>query len=204
MQIIEQGKPKNQASKALILLHGRGGNAYDILSLAEHFCDDQFYIAAPQATHNSWYPNSFMADEQSNEPWLASAIDLVKKWIDETAKTIPKEHIFIMGFSQGACLSLEVASRYATTYGGVVAFSGGLIGSTLDEKKYHGHFNGTNVFIGISDQDPHVPLSRAEQSKALMDKLGAKVTLKVYPGMGHIINSDEIDWVKKTIFKQIG
>lgn len=192
----------NQASKALILLHGRGSTSEDILSLADEFCDDTFYIAAPQAPHNSWYPYSFMAEEKSNEPQLSSSVATVKKLIDAIAEHIPKDHIYIMGFSQGACLALETSARYASTYGGVVAFTGGLIGSFIDEKKYHGNFEGTPVFIGNSDRDPHVPLSRSEESKKIFEKLAAKVTLKVYPGMTHTINRDEINWVKSHIISK--
>jgi phospholipase/carboxylesterase len=198
-KIVEQGHPLNKASKALILLHGRGGTASDIMKLAKEFCDDTFYIAAPQATNNTWYPYSFMAEEKTNEPWLTSAVETIKRLIDETSLHIPKSQIYLMGFSQGACLALEVSTRYAARYGGVVAFTGGLIGSVLDEEKYHGNFEGTKVFIGNSDKDPHVPLSRSEQSKDIMKKLGADVTLKVYHGMGHTINEDEINWVKKHI-----
>jgi len=198
--IVEKGQPVKKASKGLILLHGRGASAEDILGLAEYFCDDSFYIAAPQATNHSWYPYPFLAEEKTNEPWLSSAVELVKKLIDETARYIPKKDIYLMGFSQGACLVLEVSALYATRYGGVVAFTGGLIGNTIREEKYQGDFQGTKVFIGNSDVDPHVPLTRSEKSKEVMEKLGADVTLKIYPGMGHTINNDEINWVKEFIF----
>lgn len=200
-KIVEQGQHIDKATKALLLLHGRGGTAEEILSLADLFCDDTFYVAAPQATNRSWYPHSFMEEEQSNEPWLTSAVDIVTRLIEETAKHIPKPQIYLMGFSQGACLTLEVATRHATKYGGAVAFTGGLIGETINEKKYMGNFEGTKVFIGNSDKDPHVPLERSEQSKLLMQRMGANMTLKVYPGMAHTINEDEINWVKKQIFK---
>lgn len=199
-KVIHQGKSLEKASKALILLHGRGGSAADILSLSEEFCDDRFYIAAPQAPDNSWYPYSFMAEEKLNEPWLSSSVKAVKKVIDDIAVYIPLNQIYLMGFSQGACLALETASRFADNYGGVIAFTGGLIGDSINEKKYLGNFKGTRVFIGTSDKDPHVPLIRAEQSKELMEKLGAHVTLKVYKGMAHTINDDEIEWVRKNIF----
>lgn len=202
-QVVDQGRPLKQAAKALILLHGRGSTALDILSLADLFADESFYIAAPQASRQSWYPHSFMEEEAQNEPWLTSAIETVKKLIEDIAIHIPKDQIYLMGFSQGACLALETSARYATKYGGIVAFTGGLIGKTLDEKKYQGNFAGTKVFIGTSDQDPHVPLVRSEQSKTLIEKMGANVTLKVYAGMAHTINQDEIDWVKKFIFRKI-
>lgn len=198
-KIVEQGISLNKASKALILLHGRGGTAIDILGLAQEFCDPTFYKVALQATNNSWYPYSFMAEEETNEPWLSSALKLVKRLIDETSQHIPARQIYIMGFSQGACMALEVSTRHATHYGGVIAFTGGLIGRVLNEEKYHGNFAGTKVFIGNSARDPHVPLIRSEQSKEIMEKLGADVTLKVYPDMGHTINDDEINWVKENI-----
>lgn len=199
-EIITSGQSPEKASKALILLHGRGGTAYDIISLANAFCDDSFYIAAPQATNNSWYPYSFLAEENQNEPWLSSAVEIVHRLIEETSKHIPKDRIYLMGFSQGACLTLEVAARFARKFGGVAAFTGGLIGSTIDEKKYKGNFDGTKIFIGNGDHDPHVPLIRSEQSKALIEKLGGDVTLKVYKGMDHTINEDEILTVKHMMF----
>jgi phospholipase/carboxylesterase len=197
-EIIRQGTPIDQASHALILLHGRGSTARDILSLAD-LVHHRFYIAAPQAPNKSWYPYSFMAEEKLNEPWLSTSVNQVRQLIDETSQHIPQEHIFIMGFSQGACLALETATRYAAKYGGVIAFTGGLIGQTINEMKYQGHFEETKVFIGNSDRDPHVPLIRSEESKRIMEKMGANVTLRVYPDMGHIINDDEINYVNKWI-----
>lgn len=198
-EIIEQGQKLDQASKALILLHGRGSNARDILKLANDFADDNFYVAAPEATNHSWYPHSFLEEEKLNEPWLSSAVEIIKKLIDAIAVHIPKNKIYIMGFSQGACLTLEVTARFATKYGGIAAFSGGLIGSSLDVKKYHGNFKETKAFIGVSDHDPYIPLIRVQQSKELMEKLGADITLKVYPGPSHTIYQDEKNWVKKFI-----
>lgn len=202
-QILEKGKPLNQASKALILLHGRGSSAQNIVSLADEFCDEQFYIAAPQASNHSWYPYSFLASVSQNEPWLSSAIQTVKKLIDETARVLGNENIYLMGFSQGACLSLEVASRFAARYGGVVGFTGGLIGDRLNPANYSGSFNGTPVFIGNSDVDPHVPVERSEESRDIMESLGGKVNLKIYPDMPHTIIEDEILTVRKEIFQII-
>lgn len=197
--ILEKGKQLDKASQALIMLHGRGGTAHDIVKLADEFDADTFYIAAPQATNDSWYPYSFMEEEEKNEPWLTSAVEIVKRLIDETSRYIPTNQIYIMGFSQGACLALETSSRYAVKYGGVVAFTGGLIGKTVNSEKYKGNFEGTKVFIGNSDRDPHVPLLRSKQSLELMERLGAHVTLKVYEGMSHTINEDEINWVKQNM-----
>lgn len=199
-KILEKGKPLTAAAKAMILLHGRGSNASDIISLANHFCDEDFYIAAPQATNNTWYPYSFMEDEKLNEPWLGSAVDVVKKLIDETNKHIPLVNIYIMGFSQGACLTLEVATRYAQQYAGIAAFTGGLIGKEINKEKYSGNFKGAPVFIGNSDTDPHVPLTRSKQSEAIMQEMGGNVHLQVYPGMAHTISYAEINFVKELMF----
>jgi phospholipase/carboxylesterase len=199
-QILEKGKPLLQAQKALILLHGRGASAQDIMGLANEFCDDTFYIAAPQATNRTWYPYGFMFPESQNEPWLSSAVAVVKRLIDEVTTALPPEQIYIMGFSQGACLTLEVATRYAQKYAGVVAFTGGLIGEQISPTKYKGDFAGTKVFIGNSDRDPHVPQSRSEQSQKLMESLGADVMLKIYPNMPHTINQDEVLSVKNWMF----
>lgn len=199
-QIIEKGKPLEQANKAMILLHGRGGTADGIIDLAAEFCDDSFYIAAPQATNHTWYPYSFMEEEKMNEPWLSSAVATVKKLIDSITTTIPVNNLFIVGFSQGACLTLEVATRYAASYAGVIAFTGGLIGKEIDETRYGGNFSGAKVFIGNSDQDPHVPEQRSVASKNLMEKLGAHVNLQIYPGMPHTITVKEINDVKDFMF----
>ncbi len=193
--LVEGGMPVIQAEKAMILLHGRGGSARDIISLAERFNVENFYIVAPQATNNSWYPYSFLAPEEQNEPWLSSAVEVVKKLIDEIALIIGTENIYIMGFSQGACLALETASRYAVNYAGVIGFTGGLIGDSVNSAKYSGNFYETKVFIGNSDNDPHVPVDRSEQTKVIMESLGANVRLNIYPGMAHTIIKDEIETV---------
>jgi phospholipase/carboxylesterase len=197
---LEKGQPLSKASKALLLLHGRGGHASDLLPLAKAFCDDTFYIAAPEAQNQSWYPYSFMEEEQLNEPWLSSSVDLVTKLIEKTSQFIPLEQVYVVGFSQGACVALETTTRSANKYGGVVAMTGGLIGKKLNKDKYRGNFQGTKVFISNSDKDPHVPLFRLEESKQAMEKLGAEVLLKVYPGRAHVILQDEIDSIKKFIF----
>jgi len=197
---VEEGKPLKQAKKAIILLHGRGGTAKDIIPLADEFCDDSFYIVAPQASGNTWYPYTFLAPEDQNEPWLTSAVKTVKSLINRITQHVPAEKIYIMGFSQGACLSLEVAARYAQKYAGVAAFSGGLIGEIIRSEKYEGDFTGTKVFIGNSDNDPHIPIERTEKSADLLKQLGADVIMAIYPGMGHTISQAEIDTVKKMMF----
>lgn len=198
--IVEDGVTLEKAEKALILLHGRGGTAEDIMQLAPEFDDGTFCIRAPRATGNTWYPNTFLAPEETNEPWLISAVLTVKRLIDETAEKIPLDKIFIMGFSQGACLSLEVAGRYPAEYGGVVAFSGGLIGERVRPEKYHGKFENTRIFIGNSDTDPHIPLSRTSESAGLLENMGATVLFRIYPGMPHTVTDEEIEDVRRFLF----
>lgn len=198
-QILEKGKLVSQAQKALILIHGRGASAESIISLADEFCDETFYIAAPQATNSTWYPYGFMEKESANEPWLSSAVAIIQRLIDETAKHIPIENMYIIGFSQGACLTIEVTARFATRYGGIAAFTGGLIGEKTNAAKYKGDFKGTKYFLGNSDKDPHVPVHRSEESKHVLTALGADVRLKVYPNMAHTINQDEIETVRNWI-----
>lgn len=197
--IMEQGQKIDKAEKSLILLHGRGGSAKDILSLAPVLCDDSFYIVAPQATNNSWYPYGFMAEKSKNEPWMTSAIEMIQKIIDDISIYIPAHKIYVAGFSQGACLSLEVTARHAKKYGGVIAFTGGLIGENLDQTRYTGNYEGTKVFIGTSQNDPFIPLPRVQQSKIVLEELGANVTLKIYPGNSHTVTKEEINWVKTHI-----
>ncbi len=199
-QILEKGKPLIQAEKAIILLHGRGADAEDIISLADEFCDETFYIVAPQATNNAWYPYSFLSPEAANEPWLSSAVQTVKRLLEEISVYLPADKIYISGFSQGACLALEVSAQFAIKYAGIIAFSGGLIGDAIRAEKYRGNFEGTKVFIGNSDKDPHIPLIRSQESANLFQLMGAEVTLKVYPGMPHTIIKDEIETVKKLMF----
>jgi phospholipase/carboxylesterase len=199
-QVKEKGQPLLQAKKAMILLHGRGADADNILPLADSFCDSSFYIAAPQATNNAWYPFTFLSPEERNEPWLTSAVTMIKRLIDGIAVHIPSNKIYIMGFSQGACLALEVAAQYAIQYAGIAAFSGGLIGEKIRPEKYQGNFAGTKVFIGNSDNDPHIPLLRSKESGEIMKQLGAEVTFNVYPGMQHTIIPQEIEDVLKLMF----
>jgi phospholipase/carboxylesterase len=191
-QIIYAGKDLDHASKALIMVHGRGANAEDILGLTQYLDVDDFALLAPQATNNTWYPYSFLAPRTQNEPWLSSALSLIKEIVaDVNAKGIAHENIYFLGFSQGACLTLEFVARHAAGYGGVIAFTGGLIGDQLD--KYTGDLAGTPVFIGTSDPDPHVPVDRVNDSADILSTMHAQVVKKVYKNMGHTINEDEVN-----------
>lgn len=195
------GRPLNQASNALIMLHGRGAPAEDILGLASHLSVDEFALVAPQATQHTWYPYSFLAPPRENEPWLSSALALVDGIVsDVNTAGIASEHIYFCGFSQGACLTLEYVTRHARKWGGIAAFTGGLIGDKIYHENYDGDFQGTPVFIGSADPDPHVPVARVHETSGLLKAMHATVYEQIYPGMGHTINEDEIDRVNRLIF----
>lgn len=198
---ITTGKELSATGKVLIMLHGRGGSADDILSLSSHLNVKDFSLLAPQATNNSWYPYSFLAPLSQNEPWLSSALGLLKELLDDFYKKgIASESIYFAGFSQGACLTLEFVARNAAKYGGVAAFTGGLIGDKIYSENYKGDFEGTPVFIGTSNPDPHVPVERVYATTNILKGMNANVTEKVYNNMGHTINQDEIDNANALIF----
>jgi phospholipase/carboxylesterase len=193
--VLLKGKKLGEAERVLVMLHGRGANAEDILSLANYLNISEYTLLAPQATGNSWYPNSFLAPPHMNEPWLSSAIDILDDITDDINENgVDNTNIFYLGFSQGACLTLEYVTRNAKKYGGVVAFTGGLIGDKIYEQNYSGDFESTPVFIGTSDPDPHVPVHRVNDSTKILKAMNAQVTEKIYKNMGHTINEDEIEW----------
>ena len=199
--IITAGRELTANGKVLIMLHGRGGSAEDILSFSTHLKVNDFTLLAPQATNNAWYPYSFLAPPAQNEPWLSSALMLLKELLDDTLnKGVPAENIYFTGFSQGACLTLEFVARHANKYGGIAAFTGGLIGDKIYSEHYKGDFKGTPIFIGTSNPDPHVPVERVNATTTILQNMHAVVTEKVYNNMGHTINQDEIDLAKKLVF----
>lgn len=199
-KIINSGK--SNASKALILLHGRGSNASDILSLARHLNVKDFALYAPEAPNGSWYPQSFLAKPTDNEPWLSTSLNLVGDTVAQIVKEgISKENIYFAGFSQGACLVSEYTSRHATKYGGIAIFTGGLIGDRIYEENYSGDFEGTPIFIGSSNPDFHVPVERVYATTNILKNLGAVVSEKIYDNIGHTIITDEIDRANNLIFK---
>jgi predicted esterase len=187
------GQALDQAQAALILLHGRGADAPSILLLAEQLYHPAYAYVAPQAANNTWYPYTFLAPMQQNEPWLSSALARVGETVTAIeAAGIPAERIVLGGFSQGACLASEFMARNARRYGGLLAFSGGLIGPPGTPRAYVGSLGGTPVFLGCSDIDAHIPKARVEETAAVLESLGAQVTMRLYPGLGHTINGDEI------------
>lgn len=189
--------------KALILIHGRGGSADDIIGLSEYLAVDDYLLIGPQADENTWYPHSFLAPQQDNQPFLdrslqriADAVALAK------SKGVEEKSVYFLGFSQGACLALEYTARNAQRYGGIVAFTGGLIGQSLSLENYNGDFDGTPIFIGSSDPDFHVPVERVQDSTVQLRKMGALVTERIYPEMGHRISKEEIILANTVVFNQ--
>jgi predicted esterase len=194
--VLRSGPSPKDARLVAILLHGRGASAGDIRGLADQFSGTDIAFVAPQAASSTWYPYSFLAPISSNEPWLGSALGVVAGLVEDfDERGIPSERMVVMGFSQGACLSLEFAVRHARRYAAVVAFTGGLIGPPGTPRDYTGDFAGTPVFIGSSDVDPHVPLERVRESTAVFRRMGAVVDERIYPRMGHTINADELQAV---------
>ena len=194
--VLRSGPSAKNARLVAILLHGRGASADDILGLADQFSAQDIAYVAPQAAGSTWYPYSFLAPLAQNEPWLGSALGVVGKLVaDAGADGIPPERIVVMGFSQGACLTLEFAARHATRYAAIAAFTGGLIGPPGTPRNYAGQFASTPLFIGCSDIDAHVPLERVRESTTVLRDMGAVVDERIYPGMGHTINADELQAV---------
>lgn len=197
--ITEQGSSLENAKKALILIHGRGASADDILGLAPYFAHDDWYVAAPQATNHTWYPYSFMVPAAQNEPWLSSAIEVVHRLVEGIVEKLGAEHLYIMGFSQGACLTAEVTARFARKYGSIGIFTGGLIGAQPDYGRYSGNFNGTPVYISNGDSDPHIPLSRSDETLRQFEKMGAYAKMDIFPNRPHTITQQELNRMNSMI-----
>jgi predicted esterase len=181
----------------MITVHGRGASAEDILMLADEFHVPDFAYLAPQAAGNTWYPYSFLSPIESNEPGISSGLALLAELLERVqAAGIPPERTILLGFSQGACLMCEFAARNARRYGGVVALSGGLIGPDGTPRDYPGSLEGTPIFMGCSDVDPHIPKERFLFTADVFRELGGEVTARLYPNMGHTVNRDEIEAVR--------
>lgn len=198
--VIVAGEPFATAQGALVMIHGRGASAEDILSLADVLDVSGYTLLAPQATGYSWYPLPFLAPMERNEPWLSSALAKIGDVLAQVAAAgIPPERTVLLGFSQGACLSLEYAARNARRYGGVAGLSGGLIGPDETPRDYPGSLAGTPIFLGCSDVDPHIPAQRVRASATVLERLGGAVTMRLYPGLGHTVNRDEADAVNRLL-----
>jgi phospholipase/carboxylesterase len=199
-QVLAAGAPLDRARAAAIMLHGRGGSAEDILSLGAEFGFDDIAYLAPQAANHSWYPYSFLAPLAQNEPHLSHALAAVGSTLDHVARAgLAAERVALIGFSQGGCLALEYVARNARRYGAVAGLSAGLIGPPGTPRAYPGSLAGTPAFLGCSDVDGHIPLARVHESRDVLGELGANVTERIYPGMGHTINADEIERVVKLL-----
>jgi phospholipase/carboxylesterase len=183
----------------MILAHGRGASAEDIMTLAAELMHPGFAYLAPQAAGSAWYPKPFTAPMNENEPYLSSALEALASLLAAVEATVPADRVILLGFSQGACLTLEFAARHARRYGGVVGLSGGLIGPDGTPRDYPGSFDRTPVFLGCSDVDPHIRKDRVLEAAEVYERLGADVTLELYPGMGHTVSVDEIQAVRKIV-----
>jgi phospholipase/carboxylesterase len=191
--ITTAGSPLAEAAMALILVHGRGGSADEMLGLAELVAPAGTAYLAPQAAGHTWYPHRFIEPVSVNEPYLGSALSVLGALVDRVvAGGVPRERIGLLGFSQGACLALEFARRQGRRFGAVIGFSGGLIGETVPPAAPDdGRFDAMPVFLGCSERDPHIPIARVQETDAVMRALGAKVITRIYPGSNHGINEDE-------------
>ncbi len=191
------GEPLEAAGAAMVMVHGRGATAESILSLCDELAVPGFAYLAPQAAGNTWYPFSFLSPIERNEPGISSGLAAIADVLATIERAgIPRERAMLLGFSQGACLSLEFSARAARRYGGIAGLSGGLIGPEGTPRDYSGSLAGTPVFLGCSDVDPHIPAARVVETATVLRRMGAEVTMRLYPGMGHTITEDELDAVR--------
>jgi len=199
-EILTAGPEPEKAAGTLVLLHGRNASAHDMIALYRELADERFAAMAPQAALNTWYPNSFLAPIAANQPWLDSALERVESIVAEVlARKVASKRIVVMGFSQGACLTLEFVARHPRRYGAIIGLTGGLIGPAGTPRKYPGSLAETPVFLGSGDPDSHVPFERVRETEQVLTKMGGMVELRRYPGMGHGINEDEIDACRKLL-----
>ena len=198
--VVAAGARLGTSPVVMIMVHGRNAAPANILDLVPSFERPDITYLAPAAAGRTWYPYSFMAEREKNEPGLSSGLWVLEHLVqDVVARGIRKDHIVLLGFSQGACLTSEFAVRHADRYGGVILYSGGLIGEPGTTWEYPGPFNGTPIFLGCSDVDAHVPKTRVDESAAVFTRMGAEVTERIYPGMGHTVNDDEIAFTKSLL-----
>jgi len=198
--VITSGAALGEGRGAMILLHGRGATPANILDLVPSLHRSDFTYIAPAAANRSWYPFSFLTELAKNEPDLSSALKRIGELVDDVvARGVGVHRVILLGFSQGACLAGEFASRHPARYGGVVMLSGGLIGPPGTTWSAPGSFDATPVFLGCSDRDSHIPKERVDESAAVFERRGASVTERIYPGMGHVVNDDEITFVQSLL-----
>lgn len=198
--VSKAGVAPEEAAVSIIMVHGRGASAENMLLFAGEFERGDIHYRALQADRHTWYPQSFLAPKEQNQPGISSGLQAIYDEIVRLNEVgISTDKIFILGFSQGACLATEFAARHPTRYGGIIGLSGGLIGPEVDPDAYSGNFDGTPVFLGCSDNDPHIPAERVHITAEVFEKLGAKVTMKIYPNMRHTVNQDEISHIRQLL-----
>jgi phospholipase/carboxylesterase len=198
--LVTAGAPLEAAEAAVVLVHGRGATAQSIVQMADEFYHHGVAFLAPQAARNTWYPNSFLAPVESNEPGRSSGLQAIADAIETANEAdIPTERVMLLGFSQGACLASEYVAQNPRRYGGLAVLSGGVIGPEGKEMDYEGDLEGTPVFLGCSDVDPHIPEERVHETADVFEGMGAEVTTRIYEGMGHGVNEDEIDHVSEMV-----
>ena len=198
-RIVEAGEDLRTARAAMILLHGRGATAEDIMTIASEVQQPGWAYLAPQAADNTWYPNPFTAPLESNEPHLSAALETIGRVVERVEARMPAQRVVLLGFSQGACLALEWVARNARRYGGVVGLSGGLIGPDGTPRDYPANFDGTPVFLGCSDIDPHIPMRRVVETGEVLKGMGADVTVRFYPGMAHQVSGEELATISELV-----
>ncbi|HEV2477926.1 MAG TPA: phospholipase [Candidatus Dormibacteraeota bacterium] len=191
-RVVQAGEPLDSARAAMILLHGRGASAEDIMTIASEVQAPGWIYLAPQAAGGAWYPNPFTAPIEANEPYFSAALEMIDHLVERVEARVPAHRMLLLGFSQGACLTLEWAARHARRYGSIAGLSGGLIGPDGTPRDYPGSFDGTPVLLGCSDVDPYIGKARVQEAALVCERMGAAVDLRLYPGMGHMVNPDEI------------
>jgi predicted esterase len=199
-RVLAAGERLEQARAVVLACHGRGAGAEDIIGVAAELGVPAVTVLAPEAPGRTWYPNSFLAPIPSNEPWLSSALSWIGELVSELeTRGVPADRVVLLGFSQGACLTLEYAARNARRYGAVVGWSGGLIGPPGTPRDYGGSLSGTPVFLGCSDTDPHVPAARVRETAEVLRRLGGEVDMRIYPGLGHTVDEDELEAARQLV-----
>ncbi|MDS0299538.1 dienelactone hydrolase family protein [Halogeometricum sp. S1BR25-6] len=196
--ILTAGADPSDADVAVVLVHGRGATARGMLGFADEFGRERIHYVAPQAQRGTWYPNSFMAPVESNQPHYESALTHVDRAVAQARETtgLPSENIVLTGFSQGACLLSSYVATNPTRYGGLVLLSGGFVGADGTDFRFEGSLDGTPVMLGVSDDDPHIPLSRAEETVAELERMGAEVRFDVYEGSEHRVFPEEVEYAR--------
>ncbi|MBV0922574.1 dienelactone hydrolase family protein [Halomicroarcula limicola] len=203
-ELVTAGTSLDDAEAAMVLVHGRGATAQSIVQMGREVHRAGLALLAPQAARNTWYPQSFLSPVEENEPGRSSGLRAVGDAMERANDAgIPAEKIFLLGFSQGACLASEYVARNPERYGGLAALSGGLIGESVNPDEYDGDIERTPVFLGCSDVDPHIPLERVHETKAVFERLNGDVDERIYEGMGHGVNEDELDAVDELVERLI-